>query len=380
LKAEAENSEADILLSGIAPENTMSMMLGMAESSHAFFTKTRFGSHFQRKCHNNHNIFITIMIQWLKLDSGLCYTTVRISGRETRMKIRRWTLSVLMISGLLTGCQSTQAMAPAVSGSVSSETAFPASSGPVPESGGAFANSSAGGASSSVPLNLTSSSSYAPPALNCVPESAAKDQSFLNGSVFIGDSVTLKLKNYVTKMRKSKPGFFGTAAFLAAGSMGSGNALQPLGKDSIHPYYNGEKALLEDSAAKMGADKIYLMLGINDLAPYGVEGAAENLEALTKRFRNKIPDVQIYIQSATPMLADKQKKTLNNPNLERYNKLVSKICEKDGWHFLDVASVMRDSTGALKSEYCSDPDDLGLHFTDAACEVWIHYILTHTGG
>lgn len=218
------------------------------------------------------------------------------------------------------------------------------------------------------------------PASACVPAGAKADPSFLDGAVFIGDSVTLKLKNYVTLKRKSDPGFFGTAAFLAAGSMGSGNALKPLAEDSIHPLYNGRKALLEDNAAQMGANKIYFMLGINDIAPYGVNGAAENLEALVLRFPSEIPNARIYIQSATPILANKQGKALNNQNLERYNKLLSATCQKHGWYFLDVASVMRDGTGALKAEYCSDPGDLGLHFTDEACGVWVRYILTHTGG
>ena len=270
------------------------------------------------------------------------------------------------------------------------QTAAGASSVP-PSSALSSAASSAGGSlspSSSVflpsPASLASSASgsapYTPTVLESVPDSAQADSSFLNGAVFIGDSVTLKLKNYVTQKRKSDPDFFGTAAFLAAGSMGSGNALMPVGPDSIHPLYNGEKASLEDSAAGMGADKLYIMLGINDVAPYGVEGAADNMEKLALRFTGKIPGVKLYIQSATPMLADKQKKALNNPNLESYNRRLSQLCQNHGWYFLDVASVMRDDTGALKAEYCSDPDDLGLHFTDEACDVWIHYILTHTGG
>jgi len=295
------------------------------------------------------------------------------------MKMRRWIFSVLMMIGLLTGCQSTQAMTSAIPDSSSSAALSGSSFAPASSESHDGISSNELSSSGSVFLKA-SSAPYTPPVLDCVPESAEKDQSFLDGAVFVGDSVTLKLKNYVTRKRKSEPGYFGTAAFLAAGSMGSGNALKPLSEDSIHPYYNGVKALLEDNAAKMGADKAYLMLGINDVAPYGVEKASENLEALAKRFCNKIPGIKIYVQSATPILADKQKKTLNNPNLERYNELVSKICKKDGWYFLDVASVMRDSTGALKEEYCSDPDDLGLHFTDAACEVWIHYLLTHTGG
>lgn len=260
--------------------------------------------------------------------------------------------------------------ASAASSSLSSLS--PSSSVSAPSSAPPTSPASASSSSGSAP--------YTPPVLESVPESAQADPSFLNGAVFVGDSVTLKLKNYVTQKRKSDPDFFGTAAFLAAGSMGSGNALMPVGPDSIHPLYNGEKASLEDNAARMGADKIYIMLGINDVAPYGVEGAADNMEKLALRFTGKIPGVKLYIQSATPMLADKQKKTLNNPNLESYNRRLSQLCQKRGWYFLDIASVMRDDTGALKSEYCSDPDDLGLHFTDEACDVWIHYILTHTGG
>lgn len=215
--------------------------------------------------------------------------------------------------------------------------------------------------------------------LTLVPESAQAKASFLDDAVFIGDSVTLKLKNYVTYRRKADPGFFGKAQFLAAGSMGSGNALLPLSADSIHPLYNGEKALLEDSAAKMGAGKIYIMLGINDIAVYGIDGSARNLEKLCLRFLEKRPDAVLYIQSATPMIQEKQRKYLNNENLALYNYKVSGICKSHGWKYLDLESVMRGKDGSLKPEYCSDPNVLGLHFTDQACEVWIHYILTHTG-
>jgi lysophospholipase L1-like esterase len=301
------------------------------------------------------------------------------------MNNRHWAISTLLCAILLTGCQNTQTIAPTMANSQSSADIATESSNTFSSDAEANmnTNSESSIAVSSAVSNAVSTSAgadYTPPVLKCVPESEEVSPSFLNKAVFVGDSVTLKLKNYVTKKRKSDPDFFGTAAFLAAGSMGSGNALKPLSEDSIHPYYNGKKELLEDSAAEMGADKVYLMLGINDVAPYGVEGAANNLEQLAKRFVEKIPGVKIYIQSATPMLADKQKKLLNNSNLERYNELLSDICQKNGWYFLDVASVMRDDTGALKKEYCSDPDDLGLHFTDTACEVWIHYILTHTGG
>ena len=218
-------------------------------------------------------------------------------------------------------------------------------------------------------------SSKALPAVTSEPPEA--DPSCLDGAVFIGDSITLKLKNYVTLKRKTDAGFFGTAQFLAAGSMGSGNALLPVGEDSIHPSYNGIKDSLENNLARMNASKVYIMLGANDLAPYGVDGAAKNLDRLVGRFLSKLPSLKVYIQSATPLLADKQMKTLNNANIEKYDSELSDLCDERGWTYLDVASIMRDSDGSMKPEYCSDPDDLGMHFTDEACDAWIHYILTH---
>lgn len=161
--------------------------------------------------------------------------------------------------------------------------------------------------------------------------------------------------------------------------MGSGNALQPVSAQSIHPLYNGKKAPLEDSAAKMGAKKIYIMLGINDIALYGIDRSAKNLEKLALRFLKVCPDEELFIQSATPMVREKQLKSLNNKNIAAYDKELLDICQKRKWNYLDVASVMQGSDGALKPEYCSDPGILGIHFTDTACNVWVRYILTHTG-
>ncbi len=257
------------------------------------------------------------------------------------------------------------------SSSVSSTVSETASSEPV---------SSASVSSNSVSKPASSTAAALPPAevVNPVAESSKADQSYLDDAVFIGDSVSLKLKNYVTIQRKSNPTFFGKAQFLAAGSMGSGNALQPLSDSSIHPTYNGKKALLEDNVAAMGAKKVYIMLGTNDIALYGVEGSVKNMTTLLSKIKAKSPDVRIFVQSSTPMVKDRQMTKLNNANLQAYDTALSKMCKEQGYYFVDVASAMRGKDGNLPLEYCSDPDNLGIHFTDKACEIWINYILTHT--
>lgn len=231
---------------------------------------------------------------------------------------------------------------------------------------------------SSTPVSSQSASSGTPTVTGAVEKGKKAEASYLDDAVFIGDSVSLKLKNFVTIKRKISVGFFGKAQFLAAGSMGSGNALLPLSPSSIHPYYNGNKALLEDNVAAMGAKKVYIMLGVNDLTVYGIDGAVTNMEKLLANIKAKSPDAVVYVQSATPMLEAKQMKTLNNPNITAYNVKLSEMCKKNSYLFIDIASALRDSKGNLQKEYCSDPDNLGIHFTDKACEVWIDYILTHT--
>lgn len=205
--------------------------------------------------------------------------------------------------------------------------------------------------------------------------SSNADFSSLNDAVFIGDSVTLKLRNYVTYKRKSNSSFFGSARFLSAGSLGSGNALWQVSSKSVHPSYQGQKMLIEDAVKKMGAKKVYIMLGTNDIGAYGVDKSVSNMSELIDRIKANSPGVTIVVQSATPMVEKAQRKVLNNSNLEKYNAKLKNLCSKKGYKYLDVASVMKDSKGNLISEYCSDPDGLGIHFTDEACRVWINYIL-----
>ena len=199
-------------------------------------------------------------------------------------------------------------------------------------------------------------------------------------AVLIGDSVTLKLKNFVTKQRQSVPEYFGGGQFLTSGSLGSGNALWEVSDKSVHPAFQGEKMLLEESIPLTGAKKIYMMLGINDIAVYGLEGSVENYKLLMDRILEVVPDAQFYIQSATPICEGAETGGLTNENLEKYNLLLKEMCQEREIRFVDVASVMRDENGYLPREYCSDPDGMGIHLMDEACKLWLGYLIEDANG
>lgn len=200
------------------------------------------------------------------------------------------------------------------------------------------------------------------------------DWSWFDDAVFVGDSVSYKLQNYVIVQRRSDPGFFGGAQFLTSLSLGSGNALWEVSDQSVHPTYQGEKMRLERSVPLTGAKKVYMMLGMNDIAVYGIGGAIENYCRLMDLILENAPGVEFYIQSVTPICQGCERGSLNNANLAQYNAALERMCRDRGIHFVDVAQVMRDANGYLPRKYCIDPDEMGIHVTDLACRMWLGYL------
>ena len=206
-----------------------------------------------------------------------------------------------------------------------------------------------------------------------VPLCESVDLSYFDDVVFIGDSVSQTLEFY-----SAATGALGGAKFLCAGSLSATNALFPVTDISMHPYWQGEKMLVEDGVAATGASKVYIMLGINSMAN-GVDSATSDLVRLIDKILTKAPGVQIIIQSVTPMsetstiISDR----LNNDVIDQYNARMLSICEERGWYFINVAEVMRDEDGWLVSRYCSDNYNMGIHFSFEAAAVWVEYLQTH---
>jgi lysophospholipase L1-like esterase len=209
-----------------------------------------------------------------------------------------------------------------------------------------------------------------------VEKSKAVDKSYFNDAAFVGDSISLKLSQY-----QSSTSSLGKAKFFAAGSLSAANALWPVSSKSVHPRYNGVKTKVEDCIQKSGAKKVYIMLGMNDIGAYGLDKSIQNYKTLISRIKAKSPNVTIFIQSMTPLASTSRSsgRNLNNTNIKKYNEMLKKMCEENHWYFVDVGSVMYDSSGKyLNPSYCSDPNSMGMHFTTAGCKQWVNYLMTHT--
>ena len=197
--------------------------------------------------------------------------------------------------------------------------------------------------------------------------------SVFDDAVFVGDSLTNNLKLYLGR----HSGALGKAKLVCAASLSYSNALWSLDrKGNVHPSYQGQKMRVPDAVAKTGANKVFIMLGMNDFMIYGADKTVQNATTLINQILAKSPNAKIYVQSVTPILAINETELKSNKSVRELNTKLRRMCEKNGWIYLDVASVLVDSNGALDSSYCIDPgaNGMGIHINDYACSQWIEYL------
>lgn len=213
-----------------------------------------------------------------------------------------------------------------------------------------------------VTCNLSMGDSRQP--LMAAPTYETVDSSFFDDAVFVGDSISLKL-SYDTSGR------LGNAQFLVQGSYGVGNAIF----DVLPTTYRGNTYTnLEDAIAATGAKKLFIMMGMNDIGLYGIDGTIENWKTLLGLIRGVCPDMQIFIQSMTPVWTGGEKGGLTNPNINEYNNKLRTFAAENGCGFIDVAPFMRDATGGLATSYCSDNY---VHLSEAGVDMWIKVLKAH---
>ncbi len=202
-----------------------------------------------------------------------------------------------------------------------------------------------------------------PPVGNSAPTDAST--AFFNESAFIGDSVTLKLRNYNTSK-----GVLGNTTFLCQGSYSVAHAVN----DTMYLNYQGSEITPQDALAACGAKRVFILLGMNDIALHGIDKTMENWAALVANIRSKCPEIEIYVQSGTPIYLAGEIGSLNNANMDKYNLRLQAFAAENGCTYVDVNTPFKNSSGGLAGAYCSDQY---VHFTDAACQLWVKILMEY---
>lgn len=129
-----------------------------------------------------------------------------------------------------------------------------------------------------------------------------------------------------------------------------------------------------DQVTRYHPRKIFLLIGINDVS-HGLSAKvlADRYAALVKDIRQQSPSTKLYIQSVMPV----------NNSFRRYkaligresvipalNKRLEKIAADNGAVYIDLWPALKDSKGALRSDYTFD----GLHLNGKGYQAWMKQI------
>ncbi len=218
-----------------------------------------------------------------------------------------------------------------------------------------------------LPANDDENSEYYGYATLAPPKSFDTPSTFFDDSAFIGDSISLKLSYYA-----EETGELGDALFLVSGSYGVGNAVDNV----MYLVYQGQEMTPQDALQKSGVSKLLVMMGMNDLGRFGVDGTIEYWDTFIKNIREKCPEIAICIQSMTPVWNGGETEDLNNALIEEYNEKLKEFAKENSCAYMDIASFMKDSSGALATDYCSDNF---VHLTDAGAQAWVKVLKAYAG-
>ena len=135
----------------------------------------------------------------------------------------------------------------------------------------------------------------------------------------------------------------------------------------------GEEELIADVAARLKPAHLVITLGVD----YGVYYYRHDLSLFAKYYekllddlRTASPDTRIYLQSIFPVTAES--KIITNEMIDNANAVIREIAQKRNLSYLDTQSVLRDTDGYLKKEYCYSED--GIHLTSTAYDEILGYI------
>lgn len=197
--------------------------------------------------------------------------------------------------------------------------------------------------------------------------------SYFDNSVFVGNSIMLHYKNYVTTRRNSDSSFLGSAKFFASASFSCYNNMQPISGDSTHPSYQGEKMKIEDAVAAMGVDTVYFSgMALNEVGLFGAQKSAENLASVVDAIKAKSPNVKIVVLANTYMVRNfNNYQNLHNGSISEYNNLLLEYCNENGYDFVDISTSLV-SDGCLADKFCTDNAEggSGCHLTKDAYAIW----------
>lgn len=188
------------------------------------------------------------------------------------------------------------------------------------------------------------------------------NQSYFDDALFIGDSRTICLQAY---------GGWNNASYYTS----QGVSVWKILEEKIAPLSDGTMGTIEQALAEKKFGKIYIMLGVNELATGTPDSFLKQYKLVMDKIMALQPDAVIFVQAIVHVSQEKSdsERYINNFNINDRNKRLYTLADNKKIFFIDANKVLDDQNGALTKEYTFD----GVHLTAKYLPIWKNFLLKH---
>lgn len=204
-----------------------------------------------------------------------------------------------------------------------------------------------------------------------LPETADAGRSYVDETLFIGDSNTAR---YLLYANETGTAFTSLDNNIGVVSMGVGS-ITSLKCEK----FKGSSAMytVPDAVAMLKPKRIIICYGTNNLSGSSTDATnyiktyLQGLQAIQTAW----PYCDIIVSAIPPLDRQRENTNLTMTQVDAYNAALVQMCEENGFKFLNSIEVLRDdATGWAKKDYTLSD---GVHLSKEAVTAYFTYVRTH---
>lgn len=204
------------------------------------------------------------------------------------------------------------------------------------------------------------------PIVGLMPEGEPVEEEWFADAAFVGDSRTDGLKLY--------SGIKGASFFSYKGL-----SVFNIDDQECIPLDGGRVTAL-DALSRNQYEKVFIMLGINELGYKDVDAFRQAYSDLVAQVKESQPEADIYIQLQPPVNETVASKSgmsahITNERVLMFNEEITKVSEEHETALVDVWEALVTEEGELPAEITND----GVHMKVGGYKIWYDYLRSHTG-
>ena len=199
-------------------------------------------------------------------------------------------------------------------------------------------------------------------------ETEDKGQSYIDSMIFVGDSNTAHMRSFgvLSDGKQTKQVWSPKSQTITLNS-------QVTSVKIVYPETGAEMTIAEAVALKK-PEYLVISLGTNGLTYLDEDQFKYCYKKLLDAIQSASPQTKIMVQSIYPVTSWYE--NIPNERINDANGWLLTLANDEGVKYLDTASVLKDSSGALKEAYNADHKD-GYHINAEAYREILQYIRTH---